>query len=39
MYYKEYGNPDGQLVVYIHGGFTTVDYGYLKGTSSMDGNI
>lgn len=23
MYYKEYGNPDGQLVVFIHGGFTT----------------
>ena len=23
MYYKEYGNKDGQLVVFIHGGFTT----------------
>ena len=22
MYYKEYGNPAGQLVVFIHGGFT-----------------
>ena len=23
MYYKEYGNKEGQLVVFIHGGFTT----------------
>lgn len=23
MHYKEYGNPGGQLVVFIHGGFTT----------------
>ena len=23
MYYKEYGSKDGQLVVFIHGGFTT----------------
>ncbi len=23
MYYEEYGNKDGQLVVFIHGGFTT----------------
>ena len=23
MYYKEYGNKNGQLVVFIHGGFTT----------------
>lgn len=23
MYYKELGNKDGQLVVFIHGGFTT----------------
>lgn len=23
MYYKEYGNKDGQLVIFIHGGFTT----------------
>lgn len=23
LYYKEYGNSDGQVVVFIHGGFTT----------------
>lgn len=23
MYYKEYGNKEGQLVIFIHGGFTT----------------
>lgn len=23
LYYKEYGNKDGQLVIFIHGGFTT----------------
>lgn len=23
LYYKEYGNKNGHLVIFIHGGFTT----------------
>ena len=29
LYYKEFGNPDGKLVVFIHGGFTTCE-SYMK---------
>ena len=38
MYYKEYGNPDGQLVVFIHGGFTTNESFDLKSLHTCKEN-
>ena len=29
LYYKEFGNPNGRLVLFIHGGFTTCE-SYMK---------